>query len=519
MRTAGAVSVLTTTALSGSPFGAGAITVDPGGTLRLPAINSAYTGAYSTGSGITLLSDAAGLAAIGVAYNGALPSFTLSSSSSGPFAGVLALDTGGLYIPTTPLNLNSIGGSGTFFLGSTTGAYYAGTLAPGANNTYRLGGGTGGLSLGATLTSIGTGNSLSSNGIAENVLTGSASVQIGALSGAYQSTSVEMVNGNGTVTLWTANNSFSGTVSVNLGSALQIVQNFALGTNTGSLANAALQINGGSLNTSSGNVYLPATTNVTLLGDFLSTSSSDLVIAGNVAMSPNAAVGATRTFNLNINSGTTGEVAINGVLSGAAGSDLIKSGSQVLVLNGANTYQGTTTITAGTISVGTNVAPNVAGALGISDTPIILGGGTLQLAGEITISRDINTTAASTIIGIANATQIISGAIIDTNNLTIGQFGGVNGSNTLFTFAGGQLDLQGAISGVGNVTIGADVSGPSNTGTVRLSSNSNGYSLNTFTGGVTLGAARLVIAASAALWARGRSPSARARTALAATPS
>ncbi len=194
------------------------------------------------------MSDSAGLAGIGVAYNGALPTFTINSS--GPFDGVLALDTGGLFIPSTAgLNLNSIGGSSTFFLGSTTGAYYAGTLAPGANNTYRLGGGTGGLSLGANLTSIGAGNSLGSIAISENVLTGNAAVQIGALSGTYQATSVQMVNGNGTITLWSANNSFSGTVTVNQGSALQIVQNFALGTNTGSLANAALQINGGSLNT------------------------------------------------------------------------------------------------------------------------------------------------------------------------------------------------------------------------------------------------------------------------------
>ncbi len=170
------------------------------------------------------------------------------------------------------------------------------------------------------------------------------------------------------------------------------------------------------LTPSSGNVYLPATTNVTLLGDFLSTSSSDLVIAGNVAMSPNASVGATRTFNLNINTSTTGEVAINGVISGAAGSNIIKTGTQVLVLNGTNTYQGTTTINAGTIAVGTNVAPNVNGALGNSDTPIILGGGTLQSAGLINISRDIDTTAASTIIGNQAATTILSGGITNTNN-------------------------------------------------------------------------------------------------------
>src|SRR5207302_1387979 len=161
-----------------------------------------------------------GLAGIGVAYNGALPTFTVSSN--GPFGGVLALDTGGLYIPSTAgLNLNSIGGSSTFFLGTTTGAYYASPLAPGASNTYRIGGGTGNLNLGANLISNAAGNNLGTFAIAENVLTGNAAVQIGALSGALQSTSVQLVNGNGTVSLWSANNTFSGTVSVNVGSALQ----------------------------------------------------------------------------------------------------------------------------------------------------------------------------------------------------------------------------------------------------------------------------------------------------------
>ena len=468
---AGNSSVLTTIALSGTPFGAGAITVNPGATLRLPAVNSAYTGSYGAGTGITLVSDSGGLAGIGVAYDGALPTFTVSSS--GPFGGVLAIDTGGLYIPTTPLNLGNIGGSSTFFLGSTTGATYAGALTS-SSGVYRLGGGNSSLTLGG--------------GLAQNILTGSGAVQIGALSGGYQATSIQLVNGNGTVVLSNADNTFSGTFSVNLGSSLTIANAFALGTNSGTLANAVLQLDGGAFN-SSGNQFLQSNVNATLNGDWLTSSSSDLVFAGNVSMSSNASVGATRTFNI-----SSGAVYFNGILSGAAGSNLIKAGGTTLGLNGVNTYVGTTTITAGTLIAGTNVAPNVAGAFGVSDTPIILGGGTLETVGLVTISRDINTTAASTILGGSLGTTVISGGITDTNNLTLLEFG--VSSNTLPTFAGGQLDIQGAISGAGNLTIGTNASTAASTGTVRLSSSSNGYSLNTFTGGVNLGAARLVIAAN-----------------------
>jgi len=129
-----------------------------------------------------------------------------------------------------------------------------------------------------------------------------------------------------------------------------------LGTNAGTYANAALQINGGGVQTNYGNMFLPSSVNVTLLGDWLGTSSNDLAIAGNVYLSPVAGLGATRTFNISANTNTSGEVAFNGTVIGAAGSNIIKTGNQTLVFNGVNTYLGTTTINSGVLAVGTNVA-------------------------------------------------------------------------------------------------------------------------------------------------------------------
>ncbi|HEY5314450.1 MAG TPA: autotransporter-associated beta strand repeat-containing protein, partial [Pirellulales bacterium] len=469
--TAAGYSVLTTTATSGTPYGTGPITINPGGELRMVAPAANYTN-FPT---VTLSSDGASIAGIGVAYNGPLPSF--ASSTTGPYGGYIALDAG-LY--NQPLDMATIG-NGTFFLGSSITASngletFAGVLTPGAPDTvggpnvYRLGAGGGTLAIGANDVTGGA------TGLVANVLTGDNNVQIGAITGSLQAESVAMAGGAGLVLLYTPND-ISGTISVNNNSTLGIYNSLALGT-------ATLEPDGGTIIANGGNTYIP--NNLALLSDMVVTTSNDLVIAGNVAMSAVAGVGASRTFTVTPNASTTGEMVIDGIVSGVDGSSLTKAGTGTLVLNGLNTFQGTTTITAGNLLVGTNVALNVAGALGISDTPIILNGGTLGLAGQITVSRDLATSAASGILGDQLTTSIITGGISNNNDLTIAQT------------TGGTLDIQGGISDTGTLTIGTTATTAYQPeGRVVLSSNSNGYSLNTFSGGVTLNTARLVISSNA----------------------
>ncbi|MGC3968298.1 MAG: hypothetical protein QM775_13275 [Pirellulales bacterium] len=108
----------------GTPFGTGAITVNPGGVLRIA------DNANIASNAVTLKSDGIGLAGLGIAHNGALPTITTGAAtpgavrveSTGPFAGVLTLDYG---YYSRSLDMSTLPG-GAWWLGNSTQAeaYY-----------------------------------------------------------------------------------------------------------------------------------------------------------------------------------------------------------------------------------------------------------------------------------------------------------------------------------------------------------------------------------------------------------
>ncbi len=87
-------------------------------------------------------------------------------------------------------------------------------------------------------------------------------------------------------------------------------------------------------------------------------------------------LGATRTLNA-----ASGSFYLNGVLSGAGG--LIKSGAQIAVLGGDNTYEGTTAVSAGTLRI---AHPHALGST-FAETSVA-DGGRLELAGNITVTGE-----------------------------------------------------------------------------------------------------------------------------------
>ncbi|MDB6120936.1 MAG: uncharacterized protein JWO08_4717, partial [Verrucomicrobiaceae bacterium] len=470
-----ATSIVGSLTRTGTPFGSGPITVNPGGMLRIADPSNI------TGNQVNLISDGSGLAGIAVAYNGALPAFgtgagQLNFTSTGAFKGVLALDINAY---TTALDMAAIGG-GNMWLGTSTGSIYFAQTLGASGGVYRLGGGgnQGVLQIGGGSNTV---------GIFENVLTG-ANVEIGAMISGINANGSFYNNGNiGNVSLNNRNLGLTGYVSANAGT-LAINNAFALG-------NSVLRLNGGNL---SFNNFVSIANNVDFIGDTFATTGGDSAsIMGNVNLAPNGA-GGTRTFNI----GGGNHFAINGVISGGAGSNIIKTGGSTLALNGMNTFQGTTTVNQGFLTVGTNVLPNVNGALGNSATPVLFGNvggnsaGQFAIAGQYTFARDmifqaISGTGVFTLRGQTLNSELMTGGIFITSGQTV-QIDSTQGNAA--TFRGGLFDIQGIISGSGGIV---QIGNTGVQGTVRLSANSNGLGTNTYSGGTSLQAGRLQVAADA----------------------
>lgn len=483
-----ASSIVGSLTRTGTPFGNGSITINPGGMLRIADLSNI------AGNVVTMKSDGVGLGGISIAYNSSASLTDLfgtgpgkiNASTTGDYLGVLALDISTYINPVDMAAIEVAAGGKPMWLGaSTTTTYFGKSLTPGMGNVYRLGGGGN------------QGNLIIGGGSFENVLTGTASVQIGAETAGLNPNGNPYINGNfGTVTL-TNRNDFTGGVQVNGGAGLGINNPYALGS-------GVLTINGGNL-TLNNTVSVPNAINV--VADVIGISGgSNAALTGPVNLSPTGA-GSTVTLNA-IGSGVVG---FQGVISGTSGSNFIKSGAtssgqtaQTIIFNGVNTYQGTTTVLSGFLGAGTDVLPNQPGAFGVTDVPLILGNpalnnqaGSLLLGGQIIFDRGLivqggNGTGVNTLRGQSVNRSVFSGGIAVTGGtLAIDQISTNNG-----TFRGGVLDLQGPISGTGGLVFGytGNSTTNGNQGIIRLSASSNGYGTSTISGPVTLQAARLQIA-------------------------
>jgi fibronectin-binding autotransporter adhesin len=193
-----------------------------------------------------------------------------------------------------------------------------------------------------------------------------------------------------------------------------------------------------------------------------------------------------------IDVGSGAQLDVTGTIWGGGGTNmpLIKAGSGVLRLLGANSYTASTTINAGTLTVNTLANGGVNSSIGASSnvaTNLVLNGGTLQYTGPGATTDRLFSVGTSG--GTIDASG--TGAVAFTNTGAMG-FNGQTGARTL-TLTGTNTGANTLAALIGD-SGGATSLVKSGTGTWVLT-----HATNTYTGTTTVNAGTLVVGAGNAL--------------------
>jgi outer membrane autotransporter protein len=395
--------------LSGIISGAGTLAKTGAGTLGLTGVNT-----YSTGTTLS-----AGTISLG--NSASLGSGTLAMSSATTLAlagGVNAGNVVTLAAGTETINVSSgtgtlsgaIGGTGALtktgsgiLVLSGTNGYSGGTTVNGGtlrvSSNANLGNTAGNVNIGAATLQLSASVS-SARGF--NFSGGSAVIDTQAnnvtLSGAIQGAGALQKEGSGILTLSGLNTSGGG-VLINAGTV-----SFDTGLNNITVL-GAIQGAGVLKKVSSGDLILAGTNNTYSGGTLIEAGTVSVADGGSLGtgdVTINAAtIQFTSTTSTNlplIISGPNNTIDVNngfvatvgGVISGV-GADLVKSGLGTLNLTQANTYTGTTTVTAGTLRVNGSITSDVT-----VDAGATLGGagtitGDVFLSGTVAPGNSIDT--------------------------------------------------------------------------------------------------------------------------------
>ncbi len=293
----------------------------------------------------------------------------------------------------------------------------------------------------------------------------------------------------------------AGTLKSGINNAFSTAQAFTV------LAPATLNFNGFNNSITTLTLNSGATTGATVI-----TGAGTLTLGGTVTLNANGsgAVGATISGNLalagttrtlTVNDGiATNDLTISAIISdGVAG--ITKGGAGTLSLSGTNTYQGTTTISAGTLEVanasglGATTGDTVVnGILQINNVSIGAGedftltnGDTISGTGIAAINGNI------TLAGTAAARTIST--LLGTDTFTLN--GTIDGLAAALTFSGpGTINLQntvGATTPLASITSSVDSTLAINGGSMRTTGS------QTYNGKVTMTSAPATFEVSAAL--------------------
>lgn len=239
---------------------------------------------------------------------------------------------------------------------------------------------------------------------------------------------------------WTTALNWSGNVAPSASSSLAFGGITSLSPHNNEAAN--FQVNGITFSLGAGAFTLSGNA-INLLGNV--TNSSANLQTVNLAMA------------LKGNEVFSGQLAVGGVISGAFG--LTKSDASELTLNGADTYSGGTTLSAGTLNFGNVKA---------------LGSGPATFTGNATLQAGVAGTVANNIVIDAS-----TAATLDTQGFAVTLSGSISGAGTLDKIGSGKLTLSKSNNFSGGTNLAA--------GTLDYTSTAAlGSSQVAFTGNATL---------------------------------
>jgi len=319
-----------------------------------------------------------------------------------------ALDLNGQTIGAEALAINGTGvsSSGVIFNSSASAATWSGDITPSAGSTIKATSGSITLSGGIDLNnSAATSRTLTLDGTSEIIVSGNISNSFAGSTGSLTKT------GSGTVTLSGAN-TYSGTTEISAGTLL-LSGTSALSTNgviagsSSAANNSTLQLAGGgnyvlsafgSTSKNGGNIDFTnssgsaATLTFTAATNYVSRSSDNAggrIVANNstnLGLVFNGAMDIGSSQSNNVTFGGSGNTTVKGVIfntNTAVARGLTKTGIGILSLEGANSYNGPTTVSAGSLIIDGNQSSAI-GSLNVAAGATLGGSGTI--GGVTTIS-------------------------------------------------------------------------------------------------------------------------------------
>lgn len=412
--------------------------------------------------GITIATESLTLNGSGVSSDGAFRNISGSNIFNGPItlgsASAIGSDSGTLTIGG---NLNN----GGFLLTDT-----------GAGNVIV----TGVISGAGGLTKTGTGT-LTLSGTTANTYTGATTVSAGTLILAKPINSIDpaiTIGGAGSAATVQLNAAFQ-----LYGAATTINSQGQLNLNNFDEYVGTLTVSGGSVVTGTGILYIGG-------GIVSNASSATTTMSGNYSLYTN------QVFN--IAGGTTGS-GVDLLISGPVGEYLAnttvtKQGAGKLVLAGANSYTGLTTISAGVLNI------QNASALGTTAAgTTVSSGAALQIEGNITVGTETLTLNGG---GISNdgAVRNVSGNNSFAGGITLGSGSTISSDAGTLTLTGGIVNggFATTFGGAGNIGESGVISGSGG-----LVKNGNGVltlnGANTYSGGSVINGGTVVVSSSASL--------------------